>query len=233
MKILEVELTTTNLAASTEFYRDLLGLPVTTQPECIAIDIGTSTLRVRAGAAFDGVHHLAFGISPLDFDSARRWLRQRTELITVAGSDIIAGPEGWDSRSLYFRGPEGILLELIARQADRAAPGSPDETPRLLSISEIGIGVPDVRETVRHLAEAFELPPFPPQLPGFAPVGSHDGLLILANSGRTWFPTERDVPASGPLSIRIESASHSGKLTLTDEAVVQCTQTHPEFSTYG
>ncbi|WP_051025012.1 VOC family protein [Nocardia aobensis] len=233
MKILEVELTTTNLAASTEFYRDLLGLTVTTQPEGIVVDIGSSRLRVRAGAAFDGVHHLAFGISPLDFDSARRWLRQRTELITVAGSDIIDGPEGWDSRSLYFRGPEGILLELIARQADRAVPGSADETPRLLSISEVGIGVPDVRQTVRHLAEAFEIPPFPPQLPGFAPVGSHDGLLILANSGRIWFPTEQDIPATGPLSIHIESATHSGKLTLTDEAVVQCAQTQPASSTYG
>ncbi|MGW5516126.1 VOC family protein [Nocardia africana] len=231
MKILEVELTTTHLAATAEFYRDLLELPVTTQPEGIVVDIGSSRLRVTAGAAFDGVHHLAFGISPHDFDLARRWLRQRTELITAGGSDIIDGPEGWDSRSLYFRGPEGILLEFIAREADRATPGSTDETPRLLSISEVGIGVPDVRQTVRHLAEAVELPPFPPQLPGFAPVGGHDGLLILANAGRIWFPTQEDIPATGPVSARIATPGHDATVALTDEAVVRCVQAHPEFRT--
>lgn len=231
MKILEVELTTTHLAATAEFYRDLLELPVTTDSDGIVVDIGSSRLRVTEGAAFDGVHHLAFGISPHDFDLARRWLRQRTELITAGGSDIIDGPDGWNSRSLYFRGPDGILLELIARQADRAAPSTPGETPRLLSISEVGIGVPDVRQTVRHLAEAVELPPFPPQLPGFAPVGGHDGLLILANAGRIWFPTEEDIPATGPVSVRIETPGHDGTVALTDEAVVQCVQAQPEFRT--
>ncbi|PPJ28776.1 hypothetical protein C5E45_30765 [Nocardia nova] len=221
MKILEVELTTTHLAATAQFYRDVLELPVVTLPDGIAVEIGSSIVRVTAGAGFDGVHHLAFGISPHDFDLARRWLRQRTELLTVDGSDIIDGPEGWNSRSLYFRGPDGTLLELIARQADRATPGSPDEIPRLLSISEVGIGVPDVRQTVRHLAEAFELPPFPPQLSEFAPVGSHDGLLIVARSGRIWFPTEEDVPATGPVSIRIESAGRDGQIALTEEAVVR------------
>ncbi|MFG3519927.1 VOC family protein [Nocardia nova] len=233
MKILEVELTTTHLAATAEFYRDVLELPVIAQPDGAVVEIGSSRLRVTAGAAFDGVHHLAFGISPHDFDLAHRWLRQRTELLTVGGSDIIDGPEGWHSRSLYFRGPDGILLELIARQAGRATPGSPGETPHLLSISEVGIGVPDVRRAVRHLAEAFELPPFPPQLAEFAPIGSHEGLLILARSGRIWFPTEEDIPATGPVSVLIESAGHSEKIALTDEAVVQCVQTHPEFNTYG
>jgi catechol 2,3-dioxygenase-like lactoylglutathione lyase family enzyme len=221
MKILEVAITATNLDATAEFYRDLLELPVIRGPEGIAVDIGWSRLVVTEGARFRGVHHLAFGISPHDVELARRWLWQRVEPIVLHGSDVQDGPAGWDSRSVYFRGPEGIVLELIARQADRAEPGSIGDTPRLLSISEVGIGVPAVRQAVHQLAESFGLPVFPPQGPRFAPLGNHDGLLVLADPTRVWFPTDDDVPARGPVTVRIESAAPRGKVALTAEAIIE------------
>ena len=113
------------------------------------------------------------------------------------------------------------MLELIARQSDWAQPAGGGDIPRLLSISEVGIGVPDVSRAVGELAESFALPPLPPQLPGFAPVGGHDGLLILVNSNRTWFPTEEDLPARGPVTARIEAPVSGGKIALTTEAVVR------------
>ncbi|MBO0881134.1 MAG: VOC family protein [Mycobacterium sp.] len=223
MKIIEVAITTTDLGATAAFYRDLLELPVTALSEGFAVDIGRSRLIVTDGAPFAGVHHLAFGISPVDFDLSHRWLRRRTELFSIAGSDTFDGPAGWDSRSVYFRGPDGIVLELIARQADRNEPGSGGESPHALSISEVGIGVPDVGLAARQLAESFNLSPFPPQLSRFAPVGGHDGLLILANSNRVWFPTDEEVPAQGPVTVRIESAKAApgGKVALTAGAIIQ------------
>ncbi|MEV5649504.1 VOC family protein [Nocardia sp. NPDC052254] len=220
MKILEVELTASNLDLVAEFYRDLLGLEVDSRAEGIAVEIGSSRLVVTEGPSFAGVHHLAFGISPRDVDLARQWLRQRVEPITLAGVDTFDGPPGWDSRSVYFEGPEGIVLELIARHADRSEPATAGDAPRLLSISEVGIGVPDVGSAVGRLADAFGLPRFPPQLSGFAPVGGHDGLLIVVESQRLWFPSGEDLPARGPVTVRIESAA-SGEVALTTVATVR------------
>ncbi|WP_433664544.1 hypothetical protein ACQPW1_21895 [Nocardia sp. CA-128927] len=161
----------------------------------MTVEIGLSELVLTRGAAFAGAHHLAFGISPDDFELARKWLRGQVDPIAVNGSDAIDGPPGWDSRSVYFRGPDGIVLELIARQADAEAPASTGDAPRLLSISEVGIGVPDVQQAVGELAETYGLHAFTPRLPDFTPVGDNDGLLILVDRERIWFPTEADLPA--------------------------------------
>lgn len=144
MRIDEVTITVRHLDAAGAYYRDLLQLPVDEHPERVIVTIGSSRLILTQGDPFEGVHHLAFGISPRDFDLARTGLNQRVEPIVVDGSEVIDGPEGWSSRSLYFLGPEEIVLELIARQADAAAPAGDGVTPRPLSISEAGVGVPDV-----------------------------------------------------------------------------------------
>ncbi|MBF6330217.1 VOC family protein [Nocardia transvalensis] len=223
MRIREVTITATELGANAAFYREVLQLPVQASAERVQVGIGASRLVVTRGEAFSGVHHLAFGIAPRDFETARRWLGERVDLLRVNDSEVIDGPAAWDSRSLYFRGPEGILLELIARQHDSGAPAGDGAAPRLLSISEVGIGVPDVPEAVGALRDTFGLPQFPPQLPTFAPIGDHDGLLILADLDRIWFPTDADRPARGPVAAHIELPDRHGKLALTAHADLEAT----------
>ncbi|WP_378741824.1 VOC family protein [Nocardia brasiliensis] len=221
MRIREVAITTTHLDAVAEFYRDTLQLPVMVEPDRATVEIGLSKLVVTRGAPHEGGHHLAFDISPNDFDRARHWLSERVEPLTVNGSDTIDGPPGWDSRSVYFRGPDNILLELIARQFHSAAPATPSDPPRLLSISEVGIAVPDVQQAVRDLAETYGLQAFTPQLPTFTPVGDHDGLLILVAPERIWFPTEADRPAHAPVTVHIDAPQRGGKVALTANAGIE------------
>jgi catechol-2,3-dioxygenase len=97
MQIQEVSLTVTGLAAAARFYRDVLELPVTEQPGQATVTIGSSRLVLEEGDQFAGAHHLAIGIAPADFEVARGWLSQRVEPIVVNGSEVIEGPEGWDS----------------------------------------------------------------------------------------------------------------------------------------
>ncbi len=123
MQIQEVALTVTGLAAATRFYHDVLELPVAEQPGQVTVTIGSSRLVLEEGDQFAGAHHLAIGIAPADFEVARGWLSRRVEPIAVNGSEVIEGPEGWDSRSVYFLGPEDIVVEFIARDADSSAPG--------------------------------------------------------------------------------------------------------------
>jgi catechol-2,3-dioxygenase len=90
----------------------------------------------------------------------------------------------------YFAGPDGILLELIARHDLLAASSSGRfSSADLLRISEIGLAVPDVPAAVAALQSAFGLPVFGTAAAEFTPLGDHDGLLIVVRQGRPWFPT--------------------------------------------
>jgi len=219
MKIRQVTITARHLDAAAAFYRDVLQMPVEVQPDRVRITIGSSRLSILPGEEFEGVHHLAFGISPHDFDLARTWLNQRVDPIVAGDSEVIEGPESWNSRSLYFLGPEDILLEFIAREADTGEPAGDGTVPRPLSISEVGIGVPDVGTAVRELTAKFGLPTFPPQESHFAPVGDHDGLLIVVDQQRIFFPTRTHRAAHGPLEVRIH-APHPGEVAPTESATI-------------
>lgn len=220
MKIVEVTLTVMDLNAAVAFYRDRLEMPVDQINRQAVVQVGASQLTLMEGDQFDGVHHVAFGIPPSDFEVARKWLASRVETIVVDGSDVINGPEGWESKSLYFLGPEDIILELIARQADSQEIGGGGQGPRLLSISEIGVASPEVASTVRELTENLGLSRFPPQGEQFAAVGDHDGLLIVVDQERIWFPTQSLRPARGPLKIRLEAPRDASHLSLTESITI-------------
>ncbi|MDD0857322.1 hypothetical protein NHF46_05000 [Arthrobacter alpinus] len=158
MKILSVSITVRDLAKAVQFYRDILLLPVEVTSSSAVVTIGSSRLTLSAGERFEGVHHLAFGILPSEFDVAHEWLARRISLLQADGSEVIFGSDEWKSRSLYFLGPEGIILEFIAREADAATLTSKCENPHMLSISEVGIGVQDVLATVATLSEELAIP---------------------------------------------------------------------------
>lgn len=231
MKILSVTLTVHDLAAAVQFYRDVLDMTVETFEDIAdgaVVFAGSSRLSLIYGEPFDGVHHIAFGIVPEDFDKAHAWLSARVPLLSSDGSEVIVGPGGWASRSLYFPGPEGIILEFIARDADAdasdganadAKPGN-RESPSVLSISEIGIAVPDVPATVQRLSTELGIPSFYDHDENFAPLGNHDGLLIMVSQDRIWFPTTSLRPARGPLAVEIESSIMNTQLDVSPEIAI-------------
>lgn len=214
MKILNVSITVRDLAKAVQFYRDILLLPVEATPTSAEVAIGSSRLSLTVGDSFDGVHHLAFGILPSEFDMAHEWLARRVNFLQADGSDIILGSDNWKSQSLYFLGPDGIILEFIAREADASTVSSGGGNPHMLSISEVGIGVEDVLATVATLSEDLAIPNFYDLSSTFASMGSHDGLLIVVQKDRLWFPNKVSGPARGPLTVRIESPATKSRVDL-------------------
>lgn len=212
MKILNVSITVRDLAKAAQFYRETLLLPVEATPAGAEVAIGSSRLTLTTGDGFDGVHHLAFGILPSEFAPAREWLARRVPLLQADGSEVILGSDDWKSRSLYFLGPEGIILEFIARDADSSTVSSKGEIPQMLSISEVGIGVDDVLDTAATLSKELAIPNFFDLSSTFASMGSHDGLLIVVQRERVWFPTESSQPARGPLTVQIESPVRNSRV---------------------
>lgn len=220
MKILNVSITVCDLDKAVQFYRDTLLLPVEVSPAGVAVTIGASELTLRTGDSFDGVHHLAFGILPAEFELAHEWLARRVAFLQADGSDIILGSEDWKSRSLYFLGPEGTILEFIARDADASTVSSGGENPHMLSIGEVGIGVEDVLATVATLSEELSIPNFYDLSSTFASMGSHDGLLIVVQQDRLWFPNKVSKPARGPLTVQIESPARKSRVGLSSRVSI-------------
>lgn len=207
MKILSARITAQDLGAVAAYYRNILQLPVDEEADRVVVTVGYSRLIIEQGMVFSGVHHLAFGIAPAKFDRIREWLSKRVQLISVGSSDVVDGPEGWHSRSLYFIGPEGIVLEYIAHDEYS---GLPFAGPQPFSIAEVGFAAENVRNAVDTLTAGFGLLPFPPQTDAFSPVGDTSGLLIVVDKNRLWFPTLNMHAARAPLTIQIEAPVRAG-----------------------
>lgn len=199
MNLLKVELALAEVSRSLAFYRDRLQLPV----DGDRVRVGDTTLRLRQDGRATGTPHLAFDVPAARFEPARDWLASRVRLLSdPAGRTEIEGPAHWNSRSLYFWGGSGEILELIARR-DRPAPAAEGgfSSAELLSISEVGVAVdqpPAAAGDLRRLG----VEPYGEPGASFAPCGDLWGLLILVAAERNWFPTRDRLPSLGPLSVQ-------------------------------
>ncbi|MGN8050821.1 VOC family protein [Curtobacterium sp. 22159] len=204
MHIRQVQLTTRSIDETARFYTRL-GCEVTIDRETASVTVGSTRLVFRALEEMTGAHHLAFTIPTGTFAAAKAWVGTVATLLGSADVDEFEGPPGWNSRSVYFEGPDEQLLELIERRDLGPGPGAvaPDVAPGLVSVSEVGIAVPDVLGAVellrRHGLEPYADAP----AAEFAPVGDVDGLLILVSPGRMWFPTLDRTPSTAPVVLDI------------------------------
>jgi len=203
MRIHEVVLPARDLDAVARFYRDVLELEVTEVSGRVTVRIGWTTVVFEPGE-YAGAHHLAITIPTGTFAEAKAWIADRAELLDRDGVDEFEGPPGWESRSVYFDGPEGQVLELIER---RMLPGDPAASFALSYVSEVGVAVPDAVVAAAQLADAGLEPFANPPAPGFAPVGTDEGMLILVAAGRAWLPTADRLAEPAPVTIRADVAA--------------------------
>lgn len=198
MHINSLTLFATDLDVQHAFYTAMLGLDMVARtPDSVTFQAGRTLLTFCQHDDPGGFHHFAFDIPSNQVDGAEAWLRQRVALLEdPAGTSRFPLSEGWNSESLYFEDAAGNILEFIARHDlpnDSEAPFSPAS---VLYISELGVVVPDVAVTVLGLERRFGLSPFNEQSRTFSPVGSQDGLLIVVQEGRGWFPVSQAAVAA-------------------------------------
>jgi catechol-2,3-dioxygenase len=216
MLISQVELPVSDAGQAAHFYGEVLGLPTRTAGGLVEVEVGLSVLLLHPGPAEPGAYHCAITVPEDRFTQAKAWLQERVPLLERAGVDEFTLKAPWNSQSLYFTGPDGILLELIARHDLPAASSSGRFTSAdLLRISEIGLAVPDVSAAVATLQNAFGLPVFGTAAAEFTPLGDHDGLLIVVRQGRPWFPTKTVTPSLGPIAVTVELPNGGKSLALT------------------
>ncbi|MGJ7909219.1 VOC family protein [Actinopolyspora sp. H202] len=223
MRISTVEHRVSDLAAAVAFYRDLLGLPVSHDDGSARVTLGSSELWLTPGPATAAAHHLAFDVPAESFDAAVSWLAERVPLLRSAdtGEHEIEGPAGWNSRSTYFEGPDGEVLELIARRRvrHRAAP-EVFGPGHIASISEVAIAVDDVPAAVAELERRFGLTSFGPSSENFDSVGDEAGLLVLVRTGRAMAPDQVKHSGPLPLAVWLADVGISGEFSPSDTRTV-------------
>jgi hypothetical protein len=90
----------------------------------VEVEVGLSLLLLHPGPVGPGAYHCAITVPEDRFAEPKAWLRERVSLLERDGLDEFALGAPWNSQSLYFAGPDGILLELIARHDLATLPSS-------------------------------------------------------------------------------------------------------------
>lgn len=203
MRLTHIELPSSDVEACVAFFRDVLQLRATGH----IVHAGwTDIAVVPATRISEGAVHLAFNVPHARFAAACEWIAGRALLLRDPlgeGRFHIGAP--WDAESVYFAGPHDAVFELIARKplASNGAVSGAFHGSEIACVSEVGLPTDDVPALVRDLVVRFGIPPFGAITDVFAPMGSHDGLLIVVDQHRHWFPELRQRPGAQGLRIRM------------------------------
>jgi len=191
MNITALELWCLNLPELHDFYTRLLGLPVVEDsPESLTLQAGRSRLTFhQADGTQAGRYHVAFDIPENQFDLAFAWLQARVPPAASADGRIVFDLSHWNATSVYFFDPVGNILELIARHGQPTATQGDFSAASLVSVSEFGIALQDVRASVQAAVEQLGVSVYDGAgSDTFSAVGDEQGLLIMVKRGRIWMP---------------------------------------------
>lgn len=193
MNIKEIHLESHDLAATADFYHQLLGLPVHHRAEdSISFKVGTTLVRFDKTDTGKPVYHMAFDIPCNQLEAGYAWLKEKTGILPITPGTVFSEFERWNARSLYCCDHNGNILELICRLDLDNATERPFDASSLLHVSEIGIVTHDVPALVQQLQDTYDLRLYPKQPADdhFTVMGDEDGLFIIVQASRKWFPTQ-------------------------------------------
>lgn len=206
MKIKEIEIHADDLIATEAFYTGVLGLKINLKASNkISFAAGETILNFVKSDTEKPVYHLAFNIPANQLETAFQWMTTKIETIPVSATENYAHFDSWNAEAFYFLDNNQNLLEFIARKDLENAVDENFNSNHILSISEIGIVVDNVKEACEKLMKQTGLNYFSKQPPmdSFAALGDDNGLLILVNKGRCWYPTNI-VSNNFSLKVKIE-----------------------------
>lgn len=208
MQVTALSLRTHRLAEVSDFYAQVLGLPVSAQGGSqITLQCGSSTLQFLEGEA--AYYHFAFNISPDQLHRAADWLREKgIPLLPMDGQDIVPFPN-WEAEAIYFHDPAGNIVEFIARHRLPRSGRAIFDMDDLLSISEIGLPTHHFLEVKSLMETQLGLSIFGNPSAIFAALGDDHGLWILVDAAeKCWIPNmEPALPFPLEATVQVEETT--------------------------
>lgn len=203
MTIRHVTLLADDIPAMVAFYH---WLPTLASDEGgLCLEVGRSVLEFRASPGAQGGVHFAIDVPVSRFDEIADWAEKEFGLISDSSGQTRFRFESWRANTCYFLDPAGNIGEFIAREERNHS-----DSFRFVSLSEIGLVVPDVTDTRLSLAR-FGIEPYGQPGDDFAAMGDPDGLFIVVSEGRGWYPN--GIPARAlPMLVEFEVNGQVGRL---------------------
>jgi catechol 2,3-dioxygenase-like lactoylglutathione lyase family enzyme len=193
MKLEYIQLQTNNIKETELFYKDVLDLKIMEKGlNSLIIQVGSSVLKFIENPEFDSIYHFAFNIPENKLEEAIKWCADKIDLILIENKRVIANFETWNANAIYFYDNNGNLLEFIARHDLDNFQIKEFSSKSILNISEIGIVHEDPMELGKQLIEGHDLLFFEKNFNSetFAAIGDDEGLLIIVQPNRNWYPTQ-------------------------------------------
>ncbi len=211
MKLREVTLDGRDLPSLHEFYAGDLALPVVRRTaDALTFQAGATALTFRR-AERSASYHFAFNVHPARFERARAIVAAITPLLHDADGQEIFDFRSWDARACYFYDPAGNVVEIIARRDLASLPIHPE--PAILSVGELGLVADDVPALAARITRDLGLPVYRESSgETFAALGDAEGLLILSQRGRIWYPDTGKASAPAPVVCVLQHGGQSWRI---------------------
>lgn len=207
MRIDQIQIKTNDIQKTKTFYQNLFGLFILeNDSKSITFQAGTSILKFVEDANFNSIYHFAFNIPENQLEQAILWCKNKVDLIVLEDKSVVTNFENWNAHSIYFFDHNGNLLEFIARHDLNNEQVGEFNSASILNICEIGIVTENPLELGNQLVEEHGLHFFSQNdnTDKFSAIGDHEGLLILVQPTRNWYPTQ--IPSeSNPVKITLEN----------------------------
>lgn len=193
MEIQELILLTNNLDETNNFYGKIIGFEIIIETETsLSFSVGSSKLTFELTEKIrNPKYHFAFNIPINKIDEAINWTLERTKLMDIDNS-YIADFENWKAKAIYFFDNNQNILEFISRKELNNKSDKPFSVETILSINEIGLVNECPLEIAKEIINKIKINYFDkgPKRENFVAIGNNNGLFVITNPHRNWYPTE-------------------------------------------
>ena len=216
MLIKQLRLYSKNLEELYKFYTDKLGFRAKLTNDTLVIKISANSELIFRKSETPYYYHFAFNIPTNKVYEAHKWLSKRVEILPEpeSGNEIIHFVD-WNAHAVYFKDPAGNIVEFIARHDLENTSTHHFSIRDVLSISEIGVPCLNVLETFENLHNHLWLQRYSGDFEKFCATGDENGLVILTNMDRSWYPTDIKSMVS-PFEAIMEHLQKSANLVYSD-----------------
>jgi hypothetical protein len=194
MFIQSLHLLATDIPGTKKFYNELLGVSIIEESDKhLSFAFGSSALHFHVTTVDDPYYHLAFLIPNNKLQEAFDWVQARTNILPSSAEEVIADFTTWNAKSFYFYDNQQNILEFITHYDLQITAETPFAASSVTGVCEIGIPVVDVAHACKEFNTLFKIPYFikGPRSQDFAVMGDANGLFIISQIGRCWWPTQR------------------------------------------
>ncbi|MBK8984448.1 MAG: VOC family protein [Ignavibacteria bacterium] len=192
MKIKEIEILTDSIPETENFYSDVLGFKkINTGSGSISYRTGKSVLIFNESDNLKPKYHFAFNIPCNKLTEAFDFISERIDIIKNPDDDFITDFVNWNAKAFYFYDNNRNILEFIVRYDLNNESDKIFNSKSVQSISEIGIVTDEPLKLADSLIKENQLYYFSkgPKRPDFAALGDDNGLIVISNPDRNWYPT--------------------------------------------